>query len=264
MDLHRYDFVVINTSGGKDSLCAQWEVNRLAREQGYPASQVIASHQDLGISEWPGTTELVRKQCEMFGNELRITKRRTKDGQNESILDYAQRRGKWPSSKQRWCTSDFKRDPGSRVVTAITKGMKSSRVLYVMGFRAEESPARSKRKPYVRNKRLTTKSGSRIVDDWLPIHKWTTSQVWDTIKSNYLPYHKAYDLGMPRLSCVFCIFSPKSALVLAGQHNTELLEQYVKVEEEIGHSFKADLSLAEVLEAVQAGKQVEMVEDWTM
>lgn len=30
------------------------------------------------------------------------------------------------------------------------------------------------------------------------------------------------DLGMPRLSCCFCIFSPRSALLLAGKHNPGL------------------------------------------
>jgi hypothetical protein len=46
---------------------------------------------------------------------------------------------------------------------------------------------------------------------------------------------------MPRLSCCFCIFSPRSALLLAAKHNPELLAQYVAVEKQIGHRFRKEL-----------------------
>src|SRR5439155_676141 len=32
-------------------------------------------------------------------------------------------------------------------------------------------------------------------------------------------YHWAYDLGMPRLSCMFCVLTSESAHVLAAQYN---------------------------------------------
>lgn len=61
------------------------------------------------------------------------------------------------------------------------------------------------------------------------------------------------------------IIAPKPALVLAGKHNRELLEAYVDVERETWHTFKADLSLAEVLEAVKAGEGAgEMDGAWDM
>jgi len=59
---------------------------------------------------------------------------------------------------------------------------------------------------------------------------------------------------MPRLSCRFCIFAPKAALVLAGKHNLELLNKYVAVEQEVNHSFRINLSLTEVQAAVLAGE----------
>lgn len=283
INLHEYDQVIINSSGGKDSVCAQWEVCRLAMEQGYPYEQIIVSHQDLGKAEWGGVRGLVYEQCEQLGvSQVVVVRQRNKDGNNEELLEYVERRGKWPSSNTRYCTSDFKRGPGARVVTAQTKnlvhlptpvasryttadGLKC-RVLYVFGFRAQESPARKKRKVLAHNKRLSTKT--REVHDWLPIHGWSTKDVWDTIKAHNLPYHKAYDLGMPRLSCVFCIFAPFEALVLAGKENPELLQDYVDVEQRIGHSFTKDFSIKRVQVAVQAragsmkGKQV--IKDWAM
>ncbi len=79
-----------------------------------------------------------------------------------------------------------------------------------------------------------------------------------------VPHHPAYDLGMPRLSCCFCIFSPRSALLLAGKHNPELLEHYVQVEKQINHTFRKELSLAEIQAALQAGEQPGKVQNWIM
>ena len=69
---------------------------------------------------------------------------------------------------------------------------------------------------------------------------------------------------MPRLSCCFCIFSPRSALLLAGKHNPELLAEYVAVERRIGHRFRVDLSLADIQAALCRGEQPGHVEDSAM
>ena len=88
--------------------------------------------------------------------------------------------------------------------------------------------------------------------------------MWAAIKASGAPYHPAYDLGMPRLSCVFCIFAPKAALVLAGRHNPELLAEYVQVEQEIGHRFTVKLSMAEVAQAVASGENAGEMTTWNM
>jgi len=223
LQLSQYDLIIINSSGGKDSLCASYVICQQAKAENI-LDRVVISHQDLGEAEWKGTKELVQQQADLFGVPMYVSQRRNSEGYNETLLQYVERRGKWPSQKQRYCTSDFKRAPGSRIVTQLTKGLGSCKVLYVFGFRKQESPARSKKQVLVRNTNLTTKT--RIVDDYLPIHDWDLNQVWQTIKENNLPYHPAYDLGMPRLSCCFCIFSPFDALVIAGKHNPQLLDKY--------------------------------------
>jgi 3'-phosphoadenosine 5'-phosphosulfate sulfotransferase (PAPS reductase)/FAD synthetase len=261
MDLHFYDTIIINSSGGKDSLCALFEVMQLAKMQNYDTTRISVSHQDLGEMEWEGTKELVKKQADLFGLKTYYSKRRDKNGFEENLLEYVERRGKWPSNKQRYCTSDFKRGPGGRVVTEITKG-KTCKVLYVFGFRKDESPSRAKKEVLKINKQLTTKK--RIVYDWLPIHDWDKDKVWAIIKQNNLPYHPAYDLGMPRLSCCFCIFSPFDALVIAGQHNPKLLNRYVEVEENIGHTFRSGFSIKSVQEAISNNYKPKSINDWVM
>jgi len=262
LDFHKYDIIIINSSGGKDSLVAKWEVFRIANEQGYPKERIHVSHQDLGAVEWPGIKELVKRQSAAFGFKVHFSKRRNINGEEETLLEYVRRRRKWPSNKQRYCTSDFKRGPGARVVTALTKGLGRCRVLHIFGFRKQESTYRSKRDQFSNNGTLTTQA--RKDYDWLPIHTWSTAEVWDTINTNGLPYHPAYDLGMPRLSCVFCIFSPFDALVIAGKHNPELLQEYVDTEREIGHTFRDGFSIKSVQEAIGSGYEPEIVNDWVM
>ena len=262
MNLSDFDLIIINSSGGKDSLCAIFEVCRIAKEQNYPFNKIVVSHQDLGKMEWEGTKALTTRQAELFGLDIHFSKRRDKNGVEEDLLQYVKRRGMWPSNKQRWCTSDFKRGPGARVVTSLTKESGNCNVLHVFGFRKVESPSRKKKVDFNVNKMLTTKK--RKVFDWLPIHDWSTERVWKTIKTNNLPYHNAYQLGMPRLSCVFCIFSPFEALVVAGKSNPELLDDYIKVEKEIGHSFRDGFSIASVKEAIEQNQEIVPVKDWVM
>ncbi|REE01128.1 phosphoadenosine phosphosulfate reductase family protein [Marinoscillum furvescens] len=262
MKLHEYDMIIINSSGGKDSLCALWEVCRQAREQKFPFDRIAVSHQDLGDMEWPGTKDLVKQQADLFGLKTYYSKRRTKDGYEENLLEYVERRGKWPSNGQRYCTSDFKRGPGGRVVTALTKALGKCKVLYVFGFRRDESPSRSKKPVLKLNDKLTTKK--RTVHDWLPIHHWSNERVWATINTHRLPYHPAYDLGMPRLSCCFCIFSPFDALVVAGKANPHLLDRYCATEKKIGHTFRNGFAINEVKEAIANDYQPETIDDWVM
>lgn len=262
MNLHNYNIIIINSSGGKDSLCAIWEVVRLAKLQAYPFDHIVISHQDLGRMEWKGTKELVQQQADFFGLKCFYSKRRDKNGKEETLLEYVKRRGKWPSNKQRFCTSDFKRGPGARIVTSLTKSEMMIKALYVFGFRKEESPARSKKKMFKLNTNLTTRN--RKVYDWLPIHNWTLAKVWFIIRAHHLPYHGAYDLGMSRLSCIICIFCPFDELVIAGRANPELLNEYIDTEIEIDHTFRDGFSLTEVKKAIENNYVPKPTKSWVM
>jgi len=261
IQLKNYDLIIINSSGGKDSIVSIFEICRLANEQNYPKEKIVISHQDLGSAEWKGTADLVQKQADIFGLKTYYSKYRNKDGEELDLLEYVEKRGAWPSNSARYCTSEFKRSPGSRIVTKLTKGLEGS-VLYVFGFRSEESSSRAKKEVLTLNKRLTTKK--RKVYDFLPVHDWSVGKVWETIKGNGLPYSKCYELGLPRHSCIFCIFAPFNALVIAGKENPDLLQDYVNVEERINHSFTQKFSLKDVQDAVNGSAEVEEVSDWVM
>jgi 3'-phosphoadenosine 5'-phosphosulfate sulfotransferase (PAPS reductase)/FAD synthetase len=258
VDLTDYDVILINTSAGKDSQTMLREIFQRATQAGV-TDRLVAVHCDLGRIEWSGTRNLAQAQAAHYGIPFAVVRRTGGD-----LLDYVAKGGKWPSSTARYCTSDFKRGPVRTLMTTLAdafhggphagKGKASAarpcRILNCMGHRADESPARAKAASF----RLDHQNRRRIVYTWLPIHTWTLDEVWADIRSAPVPHHRAYDLGMPRLSCVLCIFAPRDALILAGHHNPALLADYVAVENRIGHTFRQDQTLVEIQSAIAAGE----------
>lgn len=238
-DLASYDVILVNTSAGKDSQAMLALVVELAERAGV-RDRVVAVHADLGRVEWQGTRELAARQCAMLGVPLRVVRAR------RDLLAHVEDRGKWPGmGPTRYCTSDHKRTPVGKLITALVaeRGLggprdRKARVLNALGLRAAEGSARSKRPPF--KEAIRGSSGRRQIDEWLPIHAWSLDDVWARIRASGLPHHPAYDLGMPRLSCVFCIYASRDALLLAGEHNRALLDVYVEVEARIGHAFTQD------------------------
>jgi len=260
MNLADWDIILVNSSAGKDSQTILRHTVLLAEQQGVK-DRVLVVHADLGRSEWEGAPELAKKQADLHGVPFVHVSRPQGD-----LLQHVLDRGMWPSSAARYCTSDHKRGQVLRVITQLVKdakarGITKPRILNVMGLRAQESAARAKKQPLTLNKRATNQK--RTTWDWLPILFWTEAEVWADIHASGIPHHHAYDAGMPRLSCVFCPFAPRDALLIAGRLNPEKLAQHVAVEKAIGHTFKADLSLAEIQDAIAAGEQPKNVTTWT-
>lgn len=266
--LESADWIVVNSSAGKDSQAMLDLVVATADRIGVPRSRLVVVHADLGRVEWPGTRELAEEQARHYGLRFEAVHRRTAGGERQTLLEHVRARGKWPSSTARYCTSDMKRGPVRTLLTRLAAETRADGkttpavIVNCMGLRADESPARAKKAAWELDEAAS--NGRRIVYQWLPIHAWTTAQVWDRIRSSGVRHHPAYDLGMPRLSCCFCIFAPRDALVLAGRHNPELLDEYVEVERAIGHRFRVSLSLAEVQAAVEAGEEPATVVSWAM
>lgn len=76
MRLSTYDWVVVNTSAGKDSQTLLRQVVLKAINEDYPLDRVVPVHCDLGPRvEWDGTRELAEEQCRHYGLELVVVSR---------------------------------------------------------------------------------------------------------------------------------------------------------------------------------------------
>jgi 3'-phosphoadenosine 5'-phosphosulfate sulfotransferase (PAPS reductase)/FAD synthetase len=258
-DMASYDIIFINTSGGKDSQTALGVTMDAARAAGV-ADRCVAVHADLGRVEWQGTQEIARKQVEAYGIPFHVVKRNGND-----LLDQIRyERKKFPGGNMgRFCTSDQKTGACKVLCTKLVKEWHAAnpnagrrcRVLNVLGMRAEESNSRAKEEPFVAEQKGWTNKTVRHVDRWLPIHAWTEIEVWDDIKARGIAYHTAYDLGMPRLSCAFCVYAKRSDLLIAGEHNPALLDAYVEVEQEINFPFAKKWTIESIRDALRNGER---------
>lgn len=265
VDLTAYDIVLINTSGGKDSQVMMEQVFKQAHHAGV-TDRLVAVHADLGRVEWDGTPDLAREQSEHYGIRFEIVKRPQGD-----LLDHIEQHGKFPSAAARYCTSAHKRGQVYKVMTKLAdehrhhldatgRRRRPCRILNCMGLRAEESKLRSKKVPFEFDDKASTKT-TRHVDTWLPIHRWTEPEVWRSIHASGVRYHWAYDAGMPRLSCSFCVLASKSALIRAAQLRPDLAAEYAAVEERIGHTFQHGRSMADIIRDAETATEV-VVEGW--
>jgi 3'-phosphoadenosine 5'-phosphosulfate sulfotransferase (PAPS reductase)/FAD synthetase len=101
-------------------------------------------------------------------------------------------------------TSDLKRAPVHRLMTRLAEEQRARgitrrrvRILNVLGLRAQESPLRAAMDPFTPDQRASNKT-VRMVDQWLPIHSWTSAQVWQRIAEAGTRPHPIYAQGMPR------------------------------------------------------------------
>jgi 3'-phosphoadenosine 5'-phosphosulfate sulfotransferase (PAPS reductase)/FAD synthetase len=221
---------VVNHSGGKDSQAMMIEVLKVI-----PRDQIIVVHASLGDVEWKGALELAEKQAADAGVPFLVARAA------KSFLDmvetrFATRPGvpSFPSSKNRQCNSDLKRDPIAKVLRAYVAKSGHSVIVNCVGVRAAESSSRSKAPTWKQCNRMTTQA--RTVYEWLPIHTMSTADVFATIAAAGQEPHYAYALGNQRLSCVFCIMGSKNDLALGAKHNPELFARYVELEERTGYT----------------------------
>jgi len=250
-DLASYDVILVNSSAGKDSQAMLTHVVELADAASVERARIVAVHADLGRVEWQGTRELAERQAAAYGLRFEVVRRERGD-----LLNQIEARGMFPSSTARYCTSDQKTSQVAKLMTRLAAEHRTAghvgpiRILNCLGIRADESPARAKKTAFGPDVAAT--NGRRTVDRWLPIFDWTTEQVWATIRRSGLPHHPAYDAGMPRLSCVFCVLAGQKELVLAARLNPELAIEYVAVEARIGHRFRNDLSMKQIVDLASA------------
>lgn len=289
VDLRDYDVILVNSSAGKDSQAMLSYLVALADRQGVSRDRFLVVHADLGRVEWEGTRELAEEQAAAYGlrfetvarnedllNQVK-TRRRTLDAEAATLraeadtlaaggwtafaalaaadADRKTNTPAWPSSTARYCTSDQKTSQVAKLMTRLAAEHRAAghtrpiRILNCLGIRAAESPARAKKTPLGVDPATNSR---RDVTRWLPIFDWSDDLVWQTIRASGVRHHGAYDAGMPRLSCVFCVLAGQRELILAARLNPGLAAEYLAAEQEVGHTFKKDLSMAEIVAAAAA------------
>ena len=239
-DLASYDAVVVAMSGGKDSLACLLTLLEL----GVDPSRLEAWHHAVDgregstLFDWPVTDAYVRALCAAFGVRLYQSWRHG-GMEGEMLREDApaapvsfevpgggvETRGgvspqrvtrlRFPQTASalngRWCSAAVKIDVGN-VALRNQSRFDGRRTLFVTGERAEESRTRARYAtlaPHDTDRRDSPRL-RRHVDHWRPIHAMTTAEVWALVARHRVAPHPAYDLGVSRVSCMFCVFADPS------------------------------------------------------
>jgi 3'-phosphoadenosine 5'-phosphosulfate sulfotransferase (PAPS reductase)/FAD synthetase len=294
--LRRKAALGISVSGGKDSqallnyLCQQ-------RSEHQWEGECFAIHADLGRAEWKQTPQHVEKITQFADISLVVVRREKGDliarFQERKEQLNGQNKPFWSDSKNRYCTSDMKREPINKYLRGF------SFVISAEGVRAQESTNRSKKPVLKVREEISSKlfhgltpqealdkwdllqeshtdKKPRLAFTWNAIHDWNLEQVWkmcgtslqdvrrrqtlfrqgQTIEAlEGFPAHPAYIFGNQRLSCALCILATKSDLLNGARYNPEVFQELLEMEKTSGWSFKKDLSLQKIEEILRLENQ---------
>jgi len=226
---------VCNDSAGKDSQAMKIKLMNII-----PSNQLVIVHANLPEVEWRGNMDHIRK----YSGEIPVFEVVAV----KTFFEMVDHRKKFPSPAQRQCTSDLKRGPIQKFINNYAKQNGFTKVVNCMGLRAQESSSRAKKQVFKHNPGNSAKHRTQY--EWLPIHEMTVSEVWDTIEEAGQKRHYAYDLGMTRLSCCFCIMGSAHDLKIAAKHNPELAQRYIDKEEELNFTMSMSrIPLKELLKS---------------
>lgn len=208
---------VVNHSGGKDSQAMLIVLRAIV-----PHRQLLIVHAEMAEVEWEGTLEHVHRYA--YGIPVVVARA------VRTFWQMVEARGMFPSPKQRQCTSDLKRGPIEREIRRYLADHPEFNGLVVncMGLRSRESSNRAKASPLKLSSRNSV--AGREWYDYLPIHDFTTAEVFEEIALSQQQPHWVYRAGMTRKSCVVCIMSSEQDLRTAARLNPAVVRRYAQAE----------------------------------
>ncbi len=236
--------LVLSVSGGKDSDAMCHYLLERRQVEGW-MGDVSMVHADLGRAEWRSTTDYVRDLAWRKNVPLHVVRWTHGDLIDRIWQRYYSdpSRPCWPSSKVRYCTSDLKRAPISRWIRAAYP---TGTVVCAIGLRAAESSARAKKAAVSIREDCAAPTLNRLALNWLPIHDWTESDVWDCIRHHGNVCHDAYTHGNHRLSCACCVLASVNDLLNGAVHNPDTYRELCHIEAVTGYSFRKDFWLSDL------------------
>lgn len=197
--------ILVQFSGGKDS-----QACLIKTVKDYGKNNVTAVFCDTGW-EHADTYIHIHKTCEQLGVEL-VT---LKSSKYKDFVDMAIKKGRFPSTMTRFCTSELKVIPMIDYILS-----QDDSFIIVQGIRAKESTARAKLDvecSYFKEYFYSGVKGlyhKKAVLEWCkthdasvlrPIFNWSAQEVIDYILASGQRPNPLYERGFSRVGCFPCI-----------------------------------------------------------
>lgn len=126
-----------------------------------------------------------------------------------SMFKLIEKKGMVPTRMARFCCEELKEIGGKNRIV-------------ITGIRWEESRHRAEREVFEQSKRVKSK--------WFlnPIIDWKTSEIWEYIKNNEIPYCSLYDQGKTRIGCIMCPLQGTKGMIYDAIHYPKFYNAYLK------------------------------------
>lgn len=145
------------------------------------------------------------------------------------FLDLCLWKGRFPSTKARFCTDELKRNP---VIEQVFMPLmdKGDEIYSWQGVRADESLARRDLPE------LSAEGGGLF--NYRPILKWTAQDCFDMHKKHGIKHNPLYEQAMGRVGCMPCINARKDELLEISKRFPEEIERVAKWERIVSQGAK--------------------------
>jgi len=248
---------ILSISGGKDSTA----MLLLAYEQGVDARLVFADtgHEhpltygyiqylnDWCKKNWNREIQVVKADFtrQLAVRRANIQKKWEGDVPQERIdlalanlqptgnpfLDLCKLKGRFPSTRARFCTTELKHIP---IQTEVIDPLLSETDCLIswQGVRAEESPSRAKlpEKDVEFGAWEPEPTGFLI---YRPLIRWTADQVFDQHRKHGVDWNPLYEQGMSRVGCFPCIMCRKSEIQKIAVRFPDQIDRVAEWESEV-------------------------------
>lgn len=217
--------IICTVSGGKDSTAALlYTINEFC---GGKTDNLVAVFCDTGFEQ--GKTY---QYLDYLETSLNIQIIRLRSKKFDGFIDMVKQKGRFPSTKARFCTTELKVKP---MIDFLLDNVQDD-ILVVQGIRADESSNRAKMNEYCtyfkgyregkytyRKKEVLAFCKKYADEIWRPLLNWTTADVFAYIEKNGLVRNDLYNHGFTRVGCFPCIMATKGEVrILAKEFKDEV------------------------------------------
>ncbi len=265
--LERGGYLVINSSGGKDSQTITYML-ATHPELAEFKDRMVVLHADLGRGEWPGGgrhAEYIAEAMELpFVDTRKATKINPRSGKLEpwvgDMMDWFVERAAWAAPGKEACRSDMKRGPLWGWAKANVPA--DVPIINALGIRREEGEhdkTSGQSRWFAEEVGKTGEAGKgREAYNWNPILEYSTDDVWSAIRESGLDRHHAYDMGASRLSCFLCMLATDKDHQTAVKAHPELAKIWYDAEQKMRatHEERRDV-LAQAMDTAIAEGRLE-------
>ena len=156
-------------------------------------SKQIEHKKNIVLNKWVSDGAVTQTEAEEIALLLKPT--------GIPFLDLCLWKGRFPSTKARFCSSELKHEPLNHFMIKLIK--LGYEVESWQGVRADESFAR---------RYLEVRDKGEIYDIYRPILKWSADEVFAFHKKYNVEPNPLYKLGMGRVGCMPCIHARKGEI----------------------------------------------------